>query len=254
MAALSFAAEFPDVAERVVAIACTGRSSPGSVALRRIQRHAVLLDPQYRGGRYAEQPARPAASATQAHGPVEEEAEGEARWPVRGMLLARELGMVTYRSLEEFNQRFAWAPELGPERKPHFSRPCFEVERYLESKGAHFARSFDPNCFLLLSACSDLMDLGRGFSTFSEGVLRIGSAARTRLLFIASQFDMLIPASELQSLAQLLQAHGRNATYLSCPSVFGHDAFLLDTPWFAPRLRAFLYVSTLFLFALHLHF
>lgn len=52
MAALSLAALYPDMAQRLLAIACTARSSPGSVALRSVQRQAVLSDPDYQGGNY----------------------------------------------------------------------------------------------------------------------------------------------------------------------------------------------------------
>jgi pimeloyl-ACP methyl ester carboxylesterase len=47
MVALNFAAEYPQLVQRLCAISGTGRSSPGSVALRAVQRHAILSDPNY---------------------------------------------------------------------------------------------------------------------------------------------------------------------------------------------------------------
>src|SRR4051812_49235462 len=67
--------------------------------------------------------------------------------PVSGMRIARQLGMITYRSFEEFNARFPWAAD----KDAHFTRPSFAVERYLQSKGDTFAANYDPNCYLLLS-------------------------------------------------------------------------------------------------------
>lgn len=55
--------------------------------------------------------------------------------------------MITYRSFEEFNARFPWAAD----KDAHFTRPSFDVERYLQSKGDTFAANYDPNCYLLLS-------------------------------------------------------------------------------------------------------
>lgn len=128
--------------------------------------------------------------------------------------------MVTYRTREEFNQRFGWDAH-GPYHLG--SSLNFEVERYLQNTGnrwvgspsisgwSHlrvalpagaFVKNYDPNCYLLLSfvffldlrkfcfqcillqsftlehgcpnsKCSDLMDLGRGHTNFSEGLLRI---------------------------------------------------------------------------------
>lgn len=78
-----------------------------------------------------------------------------------------------------------------------------------------FARNYDPNCFLMLSKCSDLMDLGRGFKNYSEGVLRIGGDERisARILLIGADQDLLIPIAEQRRLAELLSAHGRQVHF-----------------------------------------
>jgi homoserine O-acetyltransferase len=65
------------------------------------------------------------------------------------MRLARQLGMITYRSFEEFNARFRWVAEPGADQ--HWTKSTFDVERYLQGKGDTFAQSYDPNCYLLLS-------------------------------------------------------------------------------------------------------
>src|SRR5262249_38306639 len=133
MQVLQFAAEFPDALDRFVALSTTARTSPHTVALRRIGRQAILLDPAYQGGRYA-----PGAG------------------PKSGLKLAREIGTILYRSREEFNARFSHAPIGG--FKPWDT--TFEVESYLAAHGERFAPKFDANCYLLLSKCMDLMDLG----------------------------------------------------------------------------------------------
>jgi homoserine O-acetyltransferase len=89
MQALQFASLFPGDVRRLVAVACTGRTTPFTVALRRMQRRAILADPHFRGGDYADDAA--------------------GRGPWEGLKQARELGTIFYRSREEFDARFAWA-------------------------------------------------------------------------------------------------------------------------------------------------
>jgi homoserine O-acetyltransferase len=209
MQALQFGALFPDRLKHLVAISATGKTTPGTVALRRVGRLAIMNDPDFQEGRY-----------------------DESKPPAKGLAVARELGMICYRSRDEFNQRFAWEPEGS-----YTSRALtFEVERYLNHHGERFSSMFDANCYLLLSRCMDLMDLGAGFSTYAEGVLRIACSA----LVIGVDRDMLIPPTEQQHLAHLLESHGRDVHFEILPSIYGHDAFLKEYDWFIPRLRAFL--------------
>ena len=209
MQALQFAALYPDRLDRLIAVSSTGKTTPGTVALRRVGRLAILNDPDYQDGRY-----------------------DSSRPPARGLAVARELGMIVYRSREEFNQRFGWDPK-GPFTA---AARTFEVESYLNHHGERFARVFDANCYLLLSRCMDLMDLGAGFRNYAEGVLRIDCSA----LIIGVDRDLLIPPSEQQHLAHLMESHGRDVQFEILPSIFGHDAFLKEYGWFNERLRAFL--------------
>jgi homoserine O-acetyltransferase len=211
MQVLEFAAQFPSRTGRIVAISATGKTTPGTVALRRVGRLAIMNDPDYKEGRY-------------------EHGEG----PHRGLAVARELGTICYRSRDEFNQRFNWAPE--PEGLYTAQSLLFEVERYLSYQGERFANRFDANCYLLLSRCMDLMDLGAGFRTYAEGVMRIVCPS----YIIGVDRDMLIPPSEQQHLAHLLESHGRTVRLEILASIYGHDAFLKEPEWFAPRLREWL--------------
>lgn len=102
--ALEFAAQFPHRLNRLVAISCTPQTTPGTVALRHIQRHAILADAAYNNGEY------------------------KAGSVLAGMKIARELGMACYRSREEFDARFQWQP-TGP---THFTAQTFDVESYMD--------------------------------------------------------------------------------------------------------------------------
>ena len=111
MQVLQFASLFPDRLARSVAIACTGRTTPFTVCIRRMQRRAILADPGYHGGNYADHPKG---------GPWE------------GLRQAREIGTLFYRSREEFDGRFKWEP-TGDR---HFtSLDTWEVERCAQGDG-----------------------------------------------------------------------------------------------------------------------
>ncbi|NRA95958.1 MAG: homoserine O-acetyltransferase [Planctomycetes bacterium] len=207
MQVLQFAAVFPDRVGRIVAISATGKTTPGTVALRRVGRNAILNDPDFNGGRYE-----------------------SGKGPFRGLAVAREFGTICYRSRDEFNQRFDWNPD--PEGPFTPQSLTYEVERYLAHQGERFANVFDANCYLLLSRCMDLMDLGAGFDLYADGVLRI----RCPSMIIGVDRDMLIPPSEQQHLAHLLESHGREVRFEILPSLFGHDAFLKEHERFGPRV------------------
>jgi homoserine O-acetyltransferase/O-succinyltransferase len=181
MQALEFAAQFPDRLDRLIAIACTAQTTPGTVALRRVQRQAILTDPAYQDGNYA-------------RGTI-----------LNGMKVARELGMMCYRSREEFDARFDWNP-VGVE---HFKSSTFEVEAYMEYQANKFARSYDPNCYLLLSKAMDLTNVGRGYTNLAEGVGRITADS----MIIGVKQDLLVPIQEQRSIVRPhchLHMHGES--------------------------------------------
>lgn len=101
--ALEFAAQFPHRLERLIGISCTHQSTPGTVAFRRVQRHAVLSDPEFKDGQYS-----PGAV-------------------LNGMKVARELALTCYRSREELDQCFDWNP-TGP---LDFQSATFDVENFM---------------------------------------------------------------------------------------------------------------------------
>eukprot|EP01090_Pellita_catalonica_P018127 TRINITY_DN5721_c0_g1_i2.p1 TRINITY_DN5721_c0_g1~~TRINITY_DN5721_c0_g1_i2.p1 ORF type:complete len:391 (+),score=39.50 TRINITY_DN5721_c0_g1_i2:538-1710(+) len=207
--ALSLCSAYPDLAQKLVAISCTGKSSPGTVALRAVQRAAVMADEDFMQGDY------------HLHGKL----------PMRGMKVARQMGMITYRSRAEFNQRFDWDPQ-----QQDTGEYRFDVENYLEHKSKEFAAAYDPNCFLLMSRCGDSMDLGRAFSSYAEGLISIQS----EVCLIGVTNDMIIPLSEQQYMHNVLNAHKKNAQLHIVDSIYGHDAFMLDHAWFVPTIRKFL--------------
>lgn len=194
----------------MVAISAPGRSYPLSIALRFVQRQAVMRDPAWRGGDYY-----PEAG------------------PEAGLHLARQIGTITYRSGPEWDRRFARerataaSQLLGPE---------FEVESYLVHQGDRFVGGYDANSYLYLSKAMDLFDLGEGAASYEEGVSRI----RAHTLVVGVTTDLLFPVAQQEEVARILRESGRDCRFVRIDSVFGHDAFLIDVERFGRILRLFL--------------
>jgi len=211
---LAYCALFPDQARSVVTISGAARSTPFAIALRSLQREIIRRDPQWQDGNYEHE-----------------------TMPVTGMRLARKLGMITYRSAEE------WAVRFGRERASAERRPGdpfgidFEVESYLENHAAKFTGQYDPNCYLYISRAMDLFDLADHGGSVSAALARftVDSA-----LVIGVETDMLFPIQQQQELAEGLGVNGRDVTFHRMPSLQGHDSFLVDMDRFRPAIGEFL--------------
>jgi homoserine O-acetyltransferase len=210
MLALEYGAMFPDSVDRVIAISASGKTHPFAIALRHVQRRAVMLDPAWRGGRYY------------GHGQ-----------PAAGLSLAREIGTITYRSDVEWTSRFDRRWQDGD---PFDFSGRFEIESYLEHQGEKYPLSYDANSYLYLSRAMDLHDLGRERGGLVEGVRRI----RARTLLIGVTTDVLIPVSEVHELSDAFVAAGGQGELLVLDIDTGHDSFLIHPDAFGPPITAHL--------------
>ncbi|KAK4199846.1 putative homoserine O-acetyltransferase [Triangularia verruculosa] len=136
MQSLAAAVTFPERVGRIVSISACARSHPYSIAMRYVQRKAILNDPNWNRGYYYDQIP-----------------------PHVGMKLAREIATITYRSGPEWEQRFG--RRRADKDKPPALCPDFLVETYLDHAGEKFCLTYDPNSLIYVSKAMDLFDLGR---------------------------------------------------------------------------------------------
>lgn len=210
MLALEYATLFPDKVDRMIATSASGMTHPFAIALRRVQRRAIMLDPRWKGGRY--------------YG-------GEK--PADGLSLAREIGTITYRSDLEWTRRFAREWRDGE----LFSLDGrFQVESYVQHQGEVYAERYDPNSYLYLSRAMDLHDLGRERGGLTPAVARI----RADTLLIGIETDVLIPPFEIHELAEAFGDAGHQARLLMLDLDTGHDSFLIHPEVFTPPVRTHL--------------
>ena len=183
MVGLAFAARFPRRIERLCVISAADKPHPAATALRGIQRR--IIDLARRSGA-----------------------------PDKGVSLARQLAMVTYRTPEEYGQRFRHAPGEA-------AGDPYEVCNYLIARGD--AYDMAPERFVTLSDSIDRHAIEP-------------SAIETPALFLAASSDRLVPREDIRRLA----ARVADGAYFEFNSLYGHDAFLKEAAVIAPVIQKFI--------------
>lgn len=140
----------------------------------------------------------------------------EAGKPEAGLKLARELAMTTYRTPEEFGDRFKLNETAA---NPY----TFDICDYLGSRGDVFAKSMDAKRFLALSESIDLHRVE------PENIT-------TPTLLMTAISDQLAPLTEMRELRDRLNGPSELFTFTS---LYGHDAFLKEYDAMSPRLEEF---------------
>ena len=210
MQSLMLAAMAPERVRRIVSISACIRSYPQSIALRFVQRQAVMNDSDWRGGRY--------------YG---------VSFPHRGQKVARGIGTITYRSGPEWEERFG--RKRTSEETPHFG-PDFQVESYLAHQGEKFCWQYDPNSYLYISKAMDLFDLSKDQASPAAGVARVTCPT----LVIGVESDILFPCWQQRELAEILESAGRDVTHVEIDAPYGHDTFLIDVGGVGGAMSRFL--------------
>ena len=186
---------------------------PFSIALRSLQREIIRKDPGWQGGNYARDSV-----------------------PLTGMRLARKLGMITYRSAEEWRMRFGRERASSTDTSGDQFGMVFEVEAYLEHHANKFIGQFDPNCYLYLSRASDLFDVAEHGSSVQAGLSKVRVK---RSLIIGVTTDFLFPIHQQRELAEGLASPGREIDFVALNSLQGHDSFLVDMDSYRPLIARF---------------
>ena len=129
----------------------------------------------------------------------------QAGEPEAGLKLARELAMTTYRTPEEFADRFTLEETAKDPAR-------FDICDYLENRGVAFAAKMEAERFLALSESIDLH--------------RVEPERITQpTLLVTAVSDQLAP---LQDMRELRDRLGGEAELFTMTSLYGHDAFLKE--------------------------
>lgn len=176
MVGLQFAARHPGRLERLVAVSGAHRPHPYASAWRALQRRAVAL--------------------------------GQLQCAdAQGLALARQFAMLSYRTPEEFGERFDSAPEIIN------GRVRCAAEDYLDAAGAQYVARTPVTAYLRLSESIDLHRLDP-------------ASVEVPVTVVAVEGDRLVPLADSVALVEGL--HGRGQLRV-LRSPYGHDAFLKET-------------------------
>lgn len=217
MQSLCAAALFPERVAKFVSISACAKSFPGSMAFRHAQRQAIMADPMWRGGDYYD-------------GPL----------PEAGLKLARQLGTITYRSGQEWQERFGQARKGAPFYTMGLEHE-FEIEHYLAHQGKKWVGNYDPNSMLWISKAMDGFTMEANNSDGRPDLITGLKDAMQPALVIGVQHDVLFPVWQQKEIADSLRAAGnKRVVYYELDSVFGHDSFLLDAVSIGPAVKGHL--------------
>lgn len=217
MSALAFCLLHPGRVRNLVSISSAAHALPFAIAVRSLQREMIRNDPAWAAGYY-------------------ESSDGLG--PVQGMRLARKLGMLSYRSPQEWKERFGRQRTGMSVDMPGPFDLEFEVEAYLEAHAQKFIGNFDANCYLYLSHAMDLFDAAEhGGGSLPDALARLKGMGA---LVVGVETDILFPVEQQQDLAHGLTDAGAQVEFAELPSLQGHDSFLIDFDRFGPVISGFL--------------
>jgi homoserine O-acetyltransferase/O-succinyltransferase len=145
----------------------------------------------------------------------------------RGLALARELAMTTYRSEADFDERFGRSVE--PDGRP-------SIVSYLDHQGEKLVDRFDGDTYRILAGAMDRHDIGAGRGGVDAALAHLG-AADVGLTGVGIVGDILYGPRQVRALVGAANAAGVAARYRELASTKGHDAFLIEWDQLAVVLR-----------------
>ncbi len=172
MVALEVALERPDSTDAVVPIAAPGVIGNLAAAWNHIQLQLIELDRD------------------------------------RGLELARQLAMTTYRSEVDFETRDG-------------------IGSYLEHQGVKLRHRFDAGSYAALAGAMNAHDIGRDRGGVVEAFRALASADVT-VTGVGIEGDILYGPRQVRALVDAALSAGVDATYREMSSDKGHDAFLVE--------------------------
>lgn len=135
-----------------------------------------------------------------------------------GLALARQLAMITYRSPEEFAQRFHGV--MGQDGKT-------DLDRYLVARGAAYREAMSAKRWLSLSEAIDRCSVAP-------------EAVKVPTTLVACPTDQIVPMETMTELARRLPCF---MALHALASIYGHDAFLKEPERLGGIVRGFLRIT-----------
>ena len=212
MQAMCWAYRYPDRVANALVIAAAPNLSAQNIAFNEVARQAILTDPDFHEGHFAENHVV----------------------PKRGLTVARMIGHITYISDDQMETKFG--RDLRAGLNYSFDSE-FQIESYLRYQGEKFSGYYDANTYLRVTKALDYFDPAREHGGNLAQALKPASA---KFLVISFTTDWRFSPARSREIVKALLAEKKNVTYAEIEAPHGHDAFLLDDPQYLGVVRAFL--------------
>jgi homoserine O-acetyltransferase len=219
MKALAFSILHNTVVDNMILISTATQALPFAIALRSLQREVIRKDPLWSNGFYSyEKP------------------------PLNGVRIARKIGMTSYRSANEWVQRFGRKKSVANKINQNTfgienTSFEFEIESYLEHQAVKFQNIFDANCYLYLSRAMDWFDVANLGKSSLDAFSKINV---NKALILGVDTDVLFPSQQQKEIAENLSLSNVKVEYKELNCIQGHDSFLVDTGSFAKEINTFI--------------
>src|SRR5436305_4238122 len=207
MQVLLWAALYPDFTDSIIAMAAGPAVPVQGIAWHVIGRKMIESDAHYHGGDYYDDP--------------------QAK-PLRGLVVARMVGHMTYLSAQALQTKFG--------RRRRGATRQFEIDSYFEYQGKKFAAQYDANSYIRVQAAMDEMDLEEQYGSLPAAFAKW----RGRTLLASLDTDWLFPVSEAVRVEEAMRENGTAVLHDAIKSQNGHDTFLIDYDLITGPVKAFL--------------
>ena len=213
MQVMQWAIDYPDRIGHAVVIAGAPKLSAQNIAFNEVARQAIMSDPDFCDGRYAD------------YGKI----------PRRGLMLARMLGHITYLSDDAMRAKFGRELREG---KINFGFDVeFQVESYLRYQGESFVGRFDANTYLLMTKALDYFDPA---ADYDDDLAKALAHATAKFLVLSFTSDWRFAPERSREIVKALLDADRTVTYAEIQAHHGHDAFLMPIPHYMQVFRAYM--------------
>ena len=212
MQALQWSITFPDRLAAAAVIAAAPRLTAQNIAFNEVARQAIMRDPNFFDGNYADHNVIPAS----------------------GVGLARMVGHITYLSDISMGKKFG---RNLPRQDRDADGVNFAIEQYLRYQGKQFSRHFDANTYILMTRALDYFDPTiNGLKTLPD----ILNSTVCKFLILSFTTDWRFSPSRSEEIVDALIQAGKQVSYARLESAHGHDAFLIPDVTYERIFKAFM--------------
>lgn len=200
--------------KRAIVISATAQVAAYTIALWKVMREALAIDPDWHNGDFP----------------------GQAR-PERGLRLMSRIGALVWMDPNLLETRCSnrLIDPKGPLR--YGFEPIFEVEALFEKIGrGGGAAALDPLSLTYLMRAMDYFDLGRGHSNLAQAF----PGPATSTLLVSYGADWRYSPAKMDEIRVALETRGWPVHHRTLESDFGHGSFIYDTAGVGEVMRSFL--------------